>query len=413
MSTTTGENVLGTTGAPGVKERFMGWLSGSGFDVIARVFRGVCPIVKLGGYVGVLRFDDVVEVFGNAAAFPVDYSGKLAAIMGEGHVFFLGEGDTPAYRRDTGVLRRAMRPGDIAALVTKTEALATDLVEAGQGRIEVVQMVRDVTFGTLGPYFGVTAPPGTDLQVTATRLFQFQFADLGNDPALRAKVLQIAPVLRSHIDGLIAARKTAPAADDVLSRLLALQAEGVPGTDDASICTALMGVMVGGPPQPPMVVPQALEQLLQRPDALAQAHAAAVSDNDAALAALVTEAMRFDPLAPGLFRRAAYATTIAEGTARATKVAAGATVFVGFRSAMRDATYVPKPEIFDATRPSDQYIHFGHGLHTCFGIHLNRALLPIMLKPLLARPNLRRAPGAGGHLTKRGGFADYLAVAYD
>ena len=412
MSTATAETVLGTTGAPGLKERIMGWVTGTGFDAIARAVRPHFPIIKLFGYVAVLRFDDVVEVFGNAAAFPVDYRDKLAVIMGPDHVFFLGEGDTPGYRRDTGVLRRAMRPDDIAALAAKTEALAKQLVSAGNGRIEVVQMARDVTFGVLSAYFGVTAPPGTDLQVIATRLFQFQFADLGNDPALRAKVEQVAPVLRAHIDGLIAAQKMAPPADTVLSRLLALQAQGLPGTDDAAICTALMGVVVGGPPQPPMVVPQALEQLLQRPGPLAEAQQAAAQDDDPALAALVTEAMRFDPLAPGLFRRAAIATTVAEGTSRATAVKAGAKVFVAFRSAMRDATYVPNPEVFDATRPSDQYIHFGHGLHTCFGIHLNRALLPLMLKPLLAQPNLRRAPGAAGHLTKRGGFADHLAVTY-
>ncbi|HEX8301366.1 hypothetical protein [Sphingomonas sp.] len=52
--------------------------------------------------------------------------------------------------------------------------------------------------------------------------------------------------------------------------------------DTDAMRTALTGFIVGGPPQPPMVVPQALEQLLRRPEALAGAQAAARADDDAA-----------------------------------------------------------------------------------------------------------------------------------
>jgi hypothetical protein len=36
-----------------------------------------------------------------------------------------------------------------------------------------------------------------------------------------------------------------------------------------------------------------------------------------------------------------------------------------------------------------------------------------MLKPLLKRPGLRRAPGRSGYLNKRGAFADRLHVEYE
>jgi cytochrome P450 len=86
---------------------------------------------------------------------------------------------------------------------------------------------------------------------------------------------------------------------------------------------------------------------------------------------------------------------------------------VAFSSAMMDARRIPAPKVFDPRRPAHQYIHFGYGLHQCFGIHMNLALLPRMLAPLLRRGNLRRAPGADGHLVKRGAFADRLVVEYD
>ena len=40
---------------------------------------------------------------------------------------------------------------------------------------------------------------------------------------------------------------------------------------------------------------------------------------------------------------------------------------------MMDERRVPDPGGFDPRRLPDQYMHFGHGLHTCFGIHINPA----------------------------------------
>src|SRR4249920_3201580 len=102
-----------------------------------------------------------------------------------------------------------------------------------------------------------------------------------------------------------------------------MQDQKVPGFDNDHIRSSLMGFIVGGPPQPPMVVPQALEQLLRRPDALAGAQQAARDNDDKLLAGYFFEAMRFDPLAPFLPRVATRASTIAAGTPRAVSVPEG------------------------------------------------------------------------------------------
>ena len=403
----------------GVGTRLRAWAFGH-VDLAFGLLRAVKPILKVGGTVLVTRYDDVREVFLTDDAFAVPYRAKLDVIMG-GCPFFLGMGDTPEYRRDTAAMRKAIRREDIPVrLAGAVETLAEEVVDRAGGRLEVVdELVRRVTFAVLSDYFGVPDPPGADLRVWATRLFEFQFADPGDDPALRADVDRMAPALRDHIDRLIAARRGSNTTgsdfegDDVLGRCLALQRQGEPGFSDEQIRTALMGMIVGGPPQPPMVVPQALEQLLRRPDALMGAQAAARSGDDALLAGYVFEAMRFDPLAPALPRIAARDHRIAVGTPRETLVPKGATVLAAFRSAMRDGRRVPDPGRFDPRRMQHEYIHFGHGLHTCFGIHMNRVLLPLMLKPLLRRNRLRRAPGPEGHLTKRGPFAERLRVVYD
>lgn len=377
-----------------------------------RLLRRFLPIPKFGNIVVVTRYDDVCEVFGTDTAFGAPYKPKLDVIMG-GEPFFLGMGDTDQYRADTAAMRKVIRPDDLPMLGDRVEAMAEAIVAGAGGRLEVVDtLIRRVTFGFCGEYFGVLNPPGGDIRVWGTRLFEYQF--VASDQPLLDEVAVIAPALRDHIDRLIAACRAAPAGrDDVLARCLAMQAKGEPGFSDVQIRTALMGFIVGGPPQPPMVVPQALEQLLRRPDALAGAQAAARAGDDALLRGYVLEAMRFDPLAPGLPRTALKEARIAAGTSRVRTVPVGATVFAAFASGMRDGRRLADPERFDPHRLPHEYIHFGHGLHECFGRHINQATLHRMLKPLLKRNNLRRAAGRAGRLRKNGAFAESLTVVFD
>ena len=377
------------------------------------LLRRVKPVARLGNNYLTSRYDDVREVFATDPAFGVVYKPKLDVIMG-GQPFFLGMGDTPQYRHDTEAMRKVVRPADLPMLAARVESLAEAIVAAAPGRIEVVDaLVRRVTFAFLSEYLGVPEPERGMLSVWATRLFEFQFADQGNDPALRAEVDEIAPALRAHIQREIERRRSDPQGDDVLARCLRMQAAGESGFDDDAIRTALMGFIVGGPPQPPMVVPQAMEQLLRRPDALAGARAAARDGDDARLAAHVLEAMRFDPLAPGLPRVALTEWTLARGTRHARTIPAGATVLAAFASAMMDPRRLADPRRFDPARPASDYMHFGYGLHECFGRHINHATLHLMLKPLLKRPNLRRAPGRAGRLRKNGPFAERLELLFD
>jgi cytochrome P450 len=83
-------------------------------------------------------------------------------------------------------------------------------------------------------------------------------------------------------------------------------------------------------------------------------------------------------------------TTIAAATLRARRIPEGALVFAANHAAMFDPLDVPRPTEFRADRPWSAYIHWGHGLHACFGDAINRALIPAMLTPLLARPGLER-----------------------
>jgi cytochrome P450 len=396
-------------GATGIKRVLMRWamaLMPAGFTLL----RAVKPILKLGNTYVITRHDDVREVFGSDTKFAVPYKEKLDVIMG-GVPFFLGMGDTAEYRADTAAMRKVVKAADMPRLATDVERRAAAIVQASGGRIEVVDtLVRAVTFDFCADYFGVPPPPGGDLRVWGTRLFEYQF--VSDDDEIKAEVAQIAPALRAHIQSEIERRRaTLGDKDDILGRCLILQAAKEPGFSDDKIRTALMGFIVGGPPQPPMVVPQAMEQLLRRPTALRAARAAAIRDDDDMLWRIVREAMRFDPLAPWM-PRTSQSGIVAEGTSRERAIPAGAKLLVSFASAMKDGRRVGDPGRFEACRPENDYIHFGHGLHECFGRHINRATLHMMLKPLLQKPDVRRAAGSAGRLSKNGGFAESLTVEF-
>ena len=376
-----------------------------------RVLRWLKPIPRFGKTFVATRYDDVREVFATDTAFGVPYAPKLDVIMG-GEPFFLGMGDTPQYAHDTAAMRKVVRPEDLPHLGKRVEAMAEAIVAGSGGRVEVVdQLVRRVTFDFCSEYFGVSNPPDGDLRVWGTRLFEYQF--VASDEPLVEQVKVIAPALRDHIDREIAACKADPGKrDDVMARCLKLRDKGELDLTDVQIRTSLMGFIVGGPPQPPMVVPQAMEQLLRRPKELAEAQAAARADDDDRLRGYVLEAMRFDPLAPGLPRITLEDRMLARGTRHQRLIPEGSTILAAFASAMMDGRRIPDPRRFDPHRLSHEYIHFGYRLHQCFGMHINLATLHMMLKPLLKQDKLRRAPGSAGHLRKSGAFAEELTVEF-
>jgi len=393
-----------------------GWLMQSAISSAPFVFallRRFKPILKLGNTVVTSRYDDVIEVFNTDEAFMVPYRPKLDLVTKD-QPFILGLPDGVDYRSALAAMRKVVVSSDLPDLAQEVEAKAKTLVMAAEGRLEVVgDLVRPLAFDVLAGYFGVPAPEKGQLDVWATRLFEFVFMGSTSDTDLMQQVNVIAPAFRAHVAGEIARRKAeGPDRDDVITRCLARQAAGEPSYSDDEIRTNIMCMVIGGPPQWPMVVPQALEQLLRRPDALKSAVAAAHADDDDLLWRIVQEAIRFDPLAPGLPRVATQDWVIAEGSKRACRVPKDANVFVSFASAMMDGLRVPDPARFDPTRAEEQYINFGHGLHECFGLHINRACLHLILKPLLKRPGLRRAAGPKGYLRKNGLFAESLSVRY-
>jgi cytochrome P450 len=224
--------------------------------------------------------------------------------------------------------------------------------------------------------------------------------------------------MNAYMDELIARRKAELAAgengrDDFLTRLLRLQGHTEPDIDDAWVRRNVAGTILGAIETTSKAATQILDQLLSRPDPLQVSQQAARDGDDRLLSACVFEALRFNPHNPIIVRHCDKPYTLAKGTKDETVIPEGSMVFAGTLAAMFDPAVFADPDEFRSDRPADRYIHFGSGMHTCFGEYVNRVQLPIVLKRLLQQKALRRAPGEAGEIQFDGPFPDRLIVEFE
>lgn len=361
------------------------------------------------------RHADVTDILTRDADFGVVYAPRMEMITA-GENFFLGMQDTPRYTRDTSNMRLVVRRDDVPGIVTPYVAgAAAEIVAMVPGAIDVPQaLTRPVAAGLLDHYFGTPGPSGAAIAEWTTLLFWYLFIDLQADPDLDARAKAAAASFRTWMDGHIAERRKGPHKDDVLGRCLAMGSAEMPGMSDRDIRNNLIGLLIGELPTLSATANLALDELLNRPHQFAAACTAARIGDDETLAAYVFEALRFRPLNPVVYRRAMHDTMIAGGKLRRRRIVKDSIVMASNLSAMFDPLVIPDATSFRTDRPWEVYMLWGYGMHNCFGAHINRAVLPAMLKPLLAQPNLRRAEGPRGQIDKAGTpFPQHFHLLFD
>jgi cytochrome P450 len=339
----------------------------------------------------------------------------MEAIAGR---FILGLQHTPEYEHDISVLRLAVPRSDLPRIDATLEGIVEEIFAGArpEGRLDVVGELCDLVPARLSArYFGAPGPDERTFVEWGRVLFRELFYNIRNDPVIAAPAATASAGLRRHVDDLIAARRAAgDGPDDVLGRMLRLQADPDIGIDDAWIRTYVIGLIVGMLPLTSKATSLALDVMLDRPGMLASAQQAARRGDDELLWRYISEAMRIAPQSPGQFRLSAGAWTIGGGTGHRHAIPAGARVFAATQSAMFDRRVFDAPSQVRTDRPASQYVHFGHGLHSCYGRYISQeAQIPRIVKAVLLQRNLRRAPGEAGQLAWRGAFPDSLVVEFD
>lgn len=401
------------------KDKLFNLLTRPGFlRPIFTFLRKMFPILVLGKKAIVTRHPDVIEVLNRDTDFTIAEINEARINQSDGP-FILGMDRSPQYDRESATLREAVRRDDLERIRSMVRQNAGELVAAARpdGKIDVVNgFARVVATRTVGSYFGFPAPDDATMMRWMRDVFHDIFANPTSDANVHIVAQRSAAELRQYMDQVIATRKShlnePNQPDDVLGRLLLLQNAEHAWLDDNSVRRNLAGLIVGAVDTTSKFVTLAIDELLRRPTALAGAREAAMAGDMQLMRNYVYEAVRFNPHHPLQVRFCKHETELATGTPRARKIAAGSSVFVVTLSAMFDPEVFIDPRMFRADREVE-YLHFGYGMHRCFGVAINGVQIPELVASLVQLPNLRRAHGRAGRIAYDGPFPDRLILEFD
>jgi cytochrome P450 len=376
------------------------------------------PIFITPKYTLVSLFPDVQEVLSRSEVFTVKTSApKMDPVFGPS---MLARDNSEYNWRDKSVMKTMLQLEDLPNVRKMAGEIAKASLDklAPTGKIEVLNdLGKLVPIKLCGDYFGF---PGPDLETMyrwAKTTQDDMFRNLTNDPKIHEASMQSAKEMRAYLAELLKQKKenkvntTAPA--DVFTRLANTTFASDISFDETKIINNMIVLLVGSIEGTSLVITQALEQLLKRPQIFAKALEAAKANDNQTFDKYVWEAVRFNPFTIFLVRFCETDYTLAQGTPRATRIPAKSVVLVGVGSAMVDGGIVPNPDEFSIERPKYHYMHFGYGSHTCLGEHIAGVVVPEVIKQIMLRPGLRLLPGEEGKANYQGNIPTRFVVAYD
>lgn len=353
-------------------------------ELLWRALRRLRPVLRVGKAVILTRHDDVRQVLERDDAFSVTYAEHMEAVTGP---FILGWDDGPRYRHEAGALRAAVRPEDLPLVASLTRERAAEVLDGGSD-VDAVRLADDVVGAGLERFFGLPELAGPELREAARDVFRAVFLDAETPETVergRASSARLVTAIEAAMERV---RAAGDPPDDVLGRLLRAG-----DLDDEAIPRNLVGLVAAWAASVPRAFALALDVLLDHPPELRRAAALAADGDEDRLARLWLEALRFQPQAPFLIRKARDEVVIAPGAAREHRVRPGDVVVAVTMSAMRDPKTLEAPEAFMPDRPRDDILHFGAGLHRCFGAAISTTQFGALGAALLGRgPVERRGP---------------------
>ena len=385
------------------------------FRAVSALLRRFFPFLKIGKKLIVTRHKDVTEILRRDSDFTISQINgpNINDLNGK---FILGM-DCPEYGGEAYLLRKAIHPEDPDKIFSMVNDSAEGIVNSAgdAGRIDAVaDLSRNVAVDIVDQYFGVPAPDGNRelMKEWMRTLFHGIFLNLSNKPDIRNAALASYRGLSEYLTKLVAERKQSPARDDFIGRLIAMQDDPKTRMDDNGVQRNVAGMIVGAVDTTSKTAALALDQILGRPHVLSAAQKAAETHDLRHLGHIIREALRFNPHNPIIIRYCTRDTAVGTG-AKTRNIKEGTTVYAVTLSAMFDKAAFPHPREFRADRYDANYLHFGYGLHSCFGQYINEISIPALLAPLFRLNGLRRAHGPAGKLVFDGPFPNHLVVEFN
>jgi cytochrome P450 len=375
------------------------------------------PIFITPGPVIVSRYRDVLEVASLDQIYSVKPYGTAMMRNNGGPNFILGMDDGQEFENDLAILHLAVKRSDLDRIRTIIARFASQAVGKARnvGSLNLTEAyARLVPAQFVSEYFGVTGPDSNTLIGWVRSMFSDIFLNFTQNPEVAAAGKNAGIQFRAYVDKLIESiQESGAPKDDVIGRLIAMQANPAASFTSSRIRDNLIGCVTGVLENTNTAVVTILDFLFDHPKQMQGAATVARAGNDDLLLTYVLETLRFHTPAPIMVRLALADHVLAKGTQFETVVPAGKLVFASNGSAMMDETELDQPLEFRLDRPTHHYLHFGWGIHHCLGKYISQVQLVEMMKALLVLPGLRRAGGASGKLTYVGPFPGSFAVEFD
>ena len=357
--------------------------------VVFAFFRIVWPVPKFGRLVIVTRDKDVRQVLCKPGSFGVPYGEEMKELGGGEATFVLGlEGDKQKTQHE--LIRGLINEQDSKWLIQRTREIADMLLDASEGRIDVMKdLITRVASETCVEFFGLSVDDPDAFAEWAMSISALLFADPFGKPETRRLGVAGAARVRSVIDAALV-RSSARSPKPVEVRTSILERLVATGASEDEIRAIMVGMITGFIPTTTLAAGNIVEELLRTRDGLKKAIAAAKGARDDKAArerfeALLFEAARLNPaLNPGQWRYACQEDTVGTGW-RARLVPKGSILLVATASAMRDRN------------PPSYELVFGTGVHACLGKALAMAQITEIFAALFAREGVdvyRGEPGS-------------------
>ena len=375
-----------------------GWMFSEPLPFYAELRRDR-PILAMPELTLATRFDDCTEILRRHELFSVAlYKPK----QGD---YWMDQDDTAAHSRDKAIMTSILDREDIPGIRKFVADKAAALFAAAGGSMDAVTgLSRAVPLALVQDWFGFTHIDPAKLSKWS---YWNQIDTFWNQPfdaiawpdpgkiVAEREAANIEMVI--YLVALVAARegefKLGLGKHDPISRLLALSASKALKFDLKRVLLNAGGLLIGAVETTSHAVVNVLDFLMKRPDDLAKARAAALSDDAAAVDGFVYEALRFKPAFPYFFRTCEQNAVLGRGTDYETTLPKGTTVLAVTHSGMFDPKAQSNPDAFDPNRGTQaNQFHFGLGLHQCLGYAIGQVMIPEIVRQSLRLNGLSAGP---------------------
>jgi len=351
------------------------------------------PVVQLSeGMFLVLSYEHCAMATGDVETFSNNFQGTLsgamaedgdvAAILAEGwpQVDTLLTADPPTHTRFRKLVNLAFSMKRVAAIEEDMRGVVVALIEKMAAKDEA-DFVSD--FGIPLPVAMIASQIGMQGELGRVKRWSDAFVDrlgrmIPTDRELECarEVVEFQHYVKDKIDERRASRT-----DDLLSDLVYAEVDGERPLEDAEILSIMQQLMVAGNETTTSALAGGLLQLIENPDQMAKAVAAADDGNDRAILNLVEEVLRTESPTAGMWRM-----VLKDAELGGVKIPKGAMVQLRYAAANRDPAKYPDPDRFDIERANARsHLAFGKGIHMCVGNMLSRKEMAVAYTELLTR----------------------------